>query len=153
MASKGWRNHGKSKCSVTTNRPCNRNWKRQYKLPLEQISSVIEVYIATDADIIIDTIKDILFDLKEPDLIPLWKQYVLQDRIFYNENGKIYIPNDQASHLDIVKLHHDTPVAGHSGREKILELVQRSYIYLAWNKYIHQGIHKPMWKMCSNETI
>ena len=113
-------------------------------IPLEQISSVIKVHIATDADIIIDTIKNILFDLKEPDLIPLWKQYVLKDCIFYNENGKIYVPNDQASHLDIVKLHHDTPVAGHPGRENILELVQRSYIYLAWNEYIHQGIHKPM---------
>ena len=42
-------------------------------IPLEQISSVTEVCIATDADIIIDTIKNILFDLKEPDLIPLWK--------------------------------------------------------------------------------
>ena len=42
-------------------------------IPLEQISSIIEVCIATDADIIIDTIKDILFDLKEPDLFPLQK--------------------------------------------------------------------------------
>ena len=39
-------------------------------IPPEQISSVTEVHIATDADIIIDTIKNILFDLKEPDLIP-----------------------------------------------------------------------------------
>ena len=40
-------------------------------IPPEQISSVTEVHIATDADIITDTIKDILFDLKESDLIPL----------------------------------------------------------------------------------
>ena len=66
----------------------------------EQISSIIEVCIATDADIIIDTIKDILFDLKEPDLIPLRKQYVLNDQTFYDENGKIYVPNDQALCLD-----------------------------------------------------
>ena len=57
-------------------------------IPPEQISSVTEICIATDADIIIDTIKDILFDLKEPDLIPLRKQYVLKDCLFYNENGK-----------------------------------------------------------------
>jgi hypothetical protein len=62
---------------------------------------------------IIDTIKDILYDLKEPDLIPLWKQYVLKDRIFYDKNGKIYVPEDQALRLDILKLHHDTPIAGH----------------------------------------
>ena len=113
-------------------------------VPPEQISSVTEVHIATDADIIIDTIKDILFDLKEPDLIPLRKQYVLKDRVFYDKNGKIYVPDNQALCLDIVKLHHDTPIAGHPGREKTLELVQRSYVYLAWNEYIHQGIHKLM---------
>jgi hypothetical protein len=58
-------------------------------IPPERICSVTEVRIATDADIIIDTIKDILYDLKEPDLIPLRKQYVLKDRIFYDKNGKI----------------------------------------------------------------
>ena len=103
-----------------------KNNTRILVIPPEQISSVTEVCIATDADIIIDTIKDILFDLKEPDLIPLRKQYILKDWIFYDEKGKIYGPDDQALHLDIVRLHHDTPIAGHPGREKTLELVQRS---------------------------
>ena len=96
-------------------------------IPPEQISSVTEICIATDADIIIDTIKNILFNLKEPELIPLRKQYVLKDCVFYDENGKIYVPDDQALRLYIVKLHHDTPITGHPGREKTLELVQRSY--------------------------
>ena len=62
----------------------------------------------------------------------------------YDKNGKIYVPEDQALHLDIdiVKLHHDTPITGHPGRENSLELVQE--LYLAWNEYIHQGIHKWM---------
>jgi hypothetical protein len=51
-------------------------------IPPDQIRSVTEVCIATDADIIIDTIKDILYDLKEPDLIPLRKQHILKDHIF-----------------------------------------------------------------------
>jgi hypothetical protein len=42
-------------------------------IPPDQIRSVTEVCIATDADIIIDTIKDIRFDIKEPDMIPLRK--------------------------------------------------------------------------------
>ena len=105
-------------------------------IPLEQISSVTEICIATDADIIIDTIKDILSDLKEPDLIPLRKQYILRDHIFYDKNGKIYVPDDQALRLDIVKLHHDTPIAGHPGREKTLELVQRSYTWSAMSTFI-----------------
>jgi hypothetical protein len=87
-------------------------------IPPDRIHSVTEVHIATDADIIIDTIKDILYDLKELDLIPLQKQYVLKDHIFYDENGKIYVPEDQALCLDILKLYHDTPIAGHSGRER-----------------------------------
>ena len=40
-----------------------------------------------------------------------------------------YVPDAQALCLDIVKLHHDTAVTGHPGREKTLELVQRSYTW------------------------
>jgi hypothetical protein len=97
----------------------------------------------SDADIIIDTIKDILFDLKEPDLIPLRKQYVLKDRIFYDENGKIYVPEDQALRLDILKLHHDTPIAGHPWERKDTRTCAKK-LHLAWNEYIRQRVHKQM---------
>ena len=59
--------------------------------------------------------------------MPLWKQYTLKDHVFYDKNGKIYVHDDEALHLDIVKLHHDTPITGHPDREKALELIQRSY--------------------------
>ena len=96
-------------------------------IPLEQISSVTEVCIATDADIIIDTIKNILFDLKEPDLISLWKQYILRDQNFYDKKGKIYVLDDQALWLDIIKLHQsqDTRIEKrhwNSSKEAILGL-------------------------------
>jgi hypothetical protein len=107
-------------------------------MPPDRIRSVTEVHIATDADIIIDTIKDILFDLKEPDLILLRKQYTLKDHIFYDKNGKIYVPEDQALCLDILKLHHDTRIAGHPGREKTLELVQRSYTWPGMSTFIKE---------------
>jgi hypothetical protein len=107
-------------------------------IPPDRIRSVTEVRIATDADIIIDTSKDLLFDLKEPDLIVLRKQYTLKDRIFYDENGKIYVPEDQALHLDILKLHHDTPIAGHPGSEKTLELVQRSYTWPGMSTFVKE---------------
>ena len=59
--------------------PCHNEKTMQWELKMtivlvilpEQISSITELHIATDADIVIDTIKNILFDLKEPDLIPL----------------------------------------------------------------------------------
>ena len=76
-------------------------------IPPEQISSVTEVRIATDADIIIDTIKDILFDFKEPDLIPLRKQYVLKDWIFYDEKGKIYVKRPRALAVQVETIEVD----------------------------------------------
>jgi hypothetical protein len=107
-------------------------------IPPDRIRSVTEVRIATDADIIIDTIKDILYDLKEPDLIPLRKQYIFKDHIFYDEKGKIYIPEDQALRLDILKSHHDTPIAGPPVREKTLELVQRSYTWPGMSTFVKE---------------
>jgi hypothetical protein len=57
-------------------------------IPPDRIRSVTEVRIATDADIIINTIKDILYDLKEPDLIPLRKQYVERNQVAGRVIGK-----------------------------------------------------------------
>ena len=50
----------------------------------------------------------------------------------------MYVPDDQALCLDIIKLHHDTPIAGHPDREKTLELVQRSYIWSGMSTFIKE---------------
>ena len=41
--------------------------------------------------------------------------------------GKVYVPKDHKLRIEIVKLHHDTPTAGHPGQWKTLELVTRNY--------------------------
>jgi len=41
--------------------------------------------------------------------------------------GKVYVPKNIKLQLEIIKLHHDTPVAGHPGQWKTLELVTRNY--------------------------
>jgi len=41
--------------------------------------------------------------------------------------GKVYIPKNINLRLEIIKLHHDTPVAGHLGQWKTLELVTCNY--------------------------
>jgi len=41
--------------------------------------------------------------------------------------GKVYVPKDIKLWLEIIKLHHDTPVAGHPGHWKTLELITRNY--------------------------
>jgi len=41
--------------------------------------------------------------------------------------GKVYVPKDIKLRLEIIKLHHDTPIAGHPGQWKTLELVTQNY--------------------------
>jgi len=46
------------------------------------------------------------------------------------KEGKIYIPRDEELRVEIIWLHHDTTVAGHGGRWKMIELVIRNYWWL-----------------------
>ena len=48
-----------------------------------------------------------------------------QDLILFR--GKVYVPKDDDLRRQIVHNHHDSPVAGHPGRWKTLELVSRNY--------------------------
>ena len=41
--------------------------------------------------------------------------------------GKVYVLKNIKLRLEIIKLHHDTPIAGHPGQWKTLELVTRNY--------------------------
>ena len=41
--------------------------------------------------------------------------------------GKVYVPKDRSLRLELLKLHHDTMLAGHPGRWKTLELITRNY--------------------------
>ena len=42
-------------------------------------------------------------------------------------NGKVYVPRDPKLRTEIIRLHHDTPVGGHGGQWKTVELVTRNY--------------------------
>ena len=44
------------------------------------------------------------------------------DSIMYKE-GKVYMPKDNILRAEIIRLHHDTPVGGHRGQWKTVELV------------------------------
>jgi len=41
--------------------------------------------------------------------------------------GKIYVPKDEELRVEVIRLHHDVPAAGHGGRWKTVELVTRNY--------------------------
>ena len=48
----------------------------------------------------------------------------------------MYVPKDQDLRREIVRLHHNTPTAGHPGRWKMLELVMRNYWWPGISKYV-----------------
>jgi len=43
------------------------------------------------------------------------------------KEGKVYVPKDEELRIEIIWLHHDTPVVGHGERWKMTELVTRNY--------------------------
>jgi len=43
------------------------------------------------------------------------------------KEGKVYMPKDEELRTEIIWLHHDTPVGGHGGQWKIVELVTRNF--------------------------
>jgi len=52
-----------------------------------------------------------------------WK---MEDNLVLKE-GKIYVPKNEELRVEIIRLHHDVPAAGHGGRWKTVELVTRNY--------------------------
>ena len=46
--------------------------------------------------------------------------------IMYKE-GKVYVSKDDILRAEIIRLHHDTPVGGHGGQWKMVELVTQNF--------------------------
>ena len=53
------------------------------------------------------------------------KKWEVEDGIVMKE-GRIYVPEGDLRR-EIIQLHHDTPVGGHRGRWKTMELIGRNY--------------------------
>ena len=43
--------------------------------------------------------------------------------------GHIYVPKSKELRDDLIRRHHDTPLAGHPGHSKTLELITRNYYW------------------------
>jgi len=43
------------------------------------------------------------------------------------KEGRVYVPKDEKLRMEIIWLHHDTPIARHRGQWKTVELVTRNY--------------------------
>jgi hypothetical protein len=58
-------------------------------------------------------------------ILPRWT-----NRQFLSFNDKIYVPNHNNSRLKILRARHDSPVAGHPGIVKTIELISRDYNWI-----------------------
>ena len=58
---------------------------------------------------------------------------MLRDKEWKEENDlmlkeeKVYVPKDEALRVEIIRLHHDTPMGGHGGQWKTTEIVTQNF--------------------------
>ena len=43
--------------------------------------------------------------------------------------GRLYVPESNLSQMEVIQKHHNSPVAGHPGYEKTLDLLQHNYYW------------------------
>ena len=71
---------------------------------------------------------------------------MLRDEEWREENGlmlkkeKVYVPKDKALRVEIIRLHHDTPMGGHEGQWKTAEMVTRNFWWLGVTREVKQYI-------------
>jgi len=71
---------------------------------------------------------------------------MLRDKEWREENGlilkegKVYVPKDEELRTEIIQLHHDTPVGGHGGQWKTVELVTRNFWWPGVTKEIKRYV-------------
>ena len=71
---------------------------------------------------------------------------MLRDEEWQIEEGlvlkeeRVYVPKDKKLRVEIIRLHHDTPIAGHGGQWKMVELVTRNYWWPGITKEIKRYV-------------
>ena len=67
------------------------------------------------------------------------KEWREVDGVMYKEE-KVYVPKDDRLRAEIIRLHHDTPVGGHGGQWKTVELVTRNFWWPGITKEVKQYV-------------
>jgi len=76
---------------------------------------------------------------------------------------RVYVPKDEKLRVEIIRLHHDMPIAGHGGQWKTVELVTRNYWWPGEIKQYVEGcdqcqrmknrVEMPAGKLRPNEVL
>ena len=61
--------------------------------------------------------------------------------IMYKER-KVYISKDDILRAEIIRLHHSTPVGGHGGQQKTVELVTQNFWWPGVTKKVKQYVEE-----------
>ena len=70
--------------------------------------------------------------LSEADIQRLCKKNTICeecDGMLTDNLGRLYVPKSNLLRMEVIQKHHDSPVAGHSGYEKTLDLLQLNYYW------------------------
>ena len=74
-----------------------------------------------------------------PPPVPLIANYSIQEEFLLFDN-LIYVPDDSFIKLDILRIHHDSPVAGHYGMAKTFELISRNYYWPRQRSFVNEYV-------------
>jgi len=69
------------------------------------------------------------------------KEWREVDGIMYKER-KVYVPKDDKLRAEIIRLHHDTPVGGHRGQWKMVELVTQNFWWPGITKEVKRYVEE-----------
>ena len=97
-------------------------------ITLDKIRTTI--LIMDDGDMLKQKIFNTMCLLNEADIQRLCKKNSIceeRDGCLYDAYRRLYIPDSNILRMEIIQKHHDSPVAGHPGYEKTIELLQCNY--------------------------
>ena len=81
--------------------------------------------------------------LSEADIQRLCKKNAIcieHDGMLYNNLGRLNVPKSNLLWMEVIQKHHDSPVARHSGYEKMLDLLQCNYYWLRMTTTVKEYI-------------
>ena len=67
------------------------------------------------------------------------KEWREEDSLMLKE-GKVYVPKDEALRVEIIRLHHDTPMGGHGEQWKTAEMVTRNFWWLGVTREVKRYV-------------
>jgi len=67
------------------------------------------------------------------------EEWQIEEELVLKE-GRVYVPKDEKLREEIIRLHHDTPMAGHGEQWKMIELVTRNYWWPGMTKEVKQYV-------------